>query len=408
MAREIERLTDAKVRKTKTPGYLHDGAGLYLQITDAGSKSWIFRYTLAGKTREMGLGSFDVFTLAEARERARTQRKLLADGIDPIEIKRAQKQQAVLERASAITFAQAAEKYIASHRKGWKNGKHVAQWRNTLDTYANPVVGRLPVQAVTTELVMRILEPIWSEKPETASRLRGRIEKILGWAATSGYRTGDNPARWRGHLENLLAKKSSVQKVKHMPALPYQQVNEFMQQLREQPGNAARALEFAILCASRTGEVRGGKPEEFDLDAGVWTIPAERMKAKQEHRVPLSPRAIELVKAQSGTEYVFHSERTPDQPFSDMALLAVLKRMGRDNVTVHGFRSTFRTWAAELTSYPFEMCEVALAHKVGTEVSQAYMRSDMMEKRRRLMRDWQRFCDTPTKGAKVTPIRKSA
>ncbi len=407
MAREIERLSDLRVKRAKAPGYYHDGAGLYLQVSDSGSKSWIFRYTLAGKTREMGIGSYNAFGLADARDRARAQRKLLADGLDPIAIRDAQRQQQALQQASTITFSKAAEKYITSHRKGWKNGKHVAQWKNTLETYAYPVFGKLPVQAVDTGLVMRVLEPIWSEKPETASRLRGRIERVLGWATVQGYRTGDNPARWRGHLENLLAKKSAVHRVKHQPSLPYQKMGEFMQALREQPGAAAKALEFTILTAARTGEVRGAKPEEFDHDNGVWVVPSGRMKGKVEHRVPLSPRALELVK-DGGREYVFHSERTPGQQFSDMALLAVLKRMGRDDVTVHGFRSTFRTWAAERTSYPHEMCEVALAHRVGTEVSRAYQRSDMMEKRRRLMRDWERHCNTPTDGAKVTPIRKSA
>jgi integrase len=426
-SREDKRLSDREVKNLRVPGYHHDGAGLYLQVAqriEKGkpahgefSKSWIFRFTSPHpnpKTekrpwvREMGLGGYPTFSLSEARERARAQRQLLADGVDPIAARAALRAQEALRQAKTLTFAECAEKYIAAHRKGWRNDKHVDQWRNTLDTYAGPVIGKLPVQAVDTGLVMRVLEPIWNDKPETASRVRGRVERVLGWATVNGYRTGDNPARWRGHLDNLLPKKSTVRAVEHHPALPYAKIGEFMQELREQPGAAARALEFAILTAARTGEVRGAKPGEFDLDKGIWIVPASRMKAKKEHRVPLSPRALELVKAQPKGGYLFHSDRAKDKAFSDAAMGAVLKRMKRTDITVHGFRSTFRDWAAECTSYPREMCEMALAHTLSSEVEAAYLRTDLFEKRRRLMRDWANYCSKPQGTAKVTPIRKSA
>lgn len=410
MAREVDRLSAKTVEKAKQPGYYHDGAGLYLQVGDAGSKSWIYRYTLAGKTREMGLGSHGAFTLAEARERARTQRKLLADGVDPIAARDAQKTQELLRKANTLTFAQCAEKYIAAHRAGWRNPKHVAQWTNTLRDYAEPVIGKLPVHEVDTARVMRVIEPIWTKKAETAQRVRGRIERILDWARVQKYREGENPARWRGHLDKLLPNPSRVHVVKNLAALPYNRIGAFVRELREQPGTAAKALEFAILTAARTGEVRGAKWPEFDLEAGVWTVPPERMKAKKLHRVPLSPRALEIVKAQSRDgDYVFHSERTPDKPFSDMAMLKVLERMERDEVTVHGFRSTFRDWTAEQTSYPRDVCEMALAHAIESDVEAAYRRGDLLEKRRALMKDWARFCATPsTKGNVVSIKRRTA
>lgn len=412
MARTVDRLTPLKVTKTKAPGYYHDGAGLYLQVSPALTKSWIFRYTRHGKTREMGLGPIGTFGLEEARERARKQRQLLKDGLDPIEVRGAQRATQRAEDARTLTFAECAEKYIAAKvDTPGRNPKHVGQWRRTLEDYAGPIIGKLPVQGVDDALVFKVLEPIWKKIPETASRLRGRIEQVLDWATAMKLRSGENPARWRGHLKSLLPKKSAVHRVVHLKALPHARVAEFVADLRKQPGVGARALELTILTAARSGEVRGARPNEFDLDAGIWTIPAERMKAKRQHRVPLSARAVQLIreqlKAEPDAEFVFPGIKA-GQAMSDMTLLAVLKRMKRKNVTVHGFRSTFRDWGAEQTSYPREMLEMALAHALPSEVEAAYLRSDMMDKRRRLMTDWARYCDTPQRGENVTPIRKPA
>lgn len=305
----------------------------------------------------------------------------------------------------------APRKYIAAKiDTPGRNPKHVEQWRRTLDQYAGPVIGKLPVQAVDTPLVLKVLEPIWKAKAETASRLRGRIEKVLGWAKTREYRAGENPARWRDHLESLLPKKGDVHTVEHLAALPYAEIAKFMRDLKEQSGVAARAVELVVLAAARSGEVRGAKPAEFNLDEALWIVPAERMKARKEHRVPLPPRAVEIVRAQlkahPDAEFVFPGLK--GRALSDMSLTAVLRRMKVEGATVHGFRSSFRDWGAEQTSYPREMLEIALAHKVGNEVERAYLRSDMMEKRRKLMRDWQRYIDTPRAGGKVLPMRRKA
>lgn len=411
MARQIEKLNDARVKKTKAPGYHFDGNGLYLQVSEAGTKSWIFRYTLNGKSREMGLGAFPLISLAEARGEATDKRKLLRDHIDPIEARAAQRAQKRVQAAKSVLFAECAERYIAAHRSGWRNPKHAAQWTATIETYANPALGPMPVQDVATGHILRVLEPIWSTKPETASRLRGRIERILDWAKGREYRSGDNPARWRGHLENQLAKPGKVRRVESHAALPYSKIAAFMVDLRAQEGTAARALEFTILDAARTGEAIGAKPGEFNLEERIWTIPGARMKAGREHRVPLSARAVAIVKAElaahPGGEYVFPG-RFDGTALSNMAMLELLKRMGHDDITVHGFRSTFRDWAAEQTSYPHDMCEMALAHVQDDKTVAAYLRTDMMEKRRRLMNDWAKYCDTPKAGAKVSPIRKAA
>lgn len=409
MARQIERLSAKAVEKGKRPGYYCDGGGLYLQVSPSLTKSWIFRYTLAGKTREMGLGSLNAFTLAEARDEARLQRKLLAKGLDPIVERDAHRAQESLRRANSLTFAECAKRCIADRRAGWRNGKHVAQWENTLETYAGPVIGNLLVHDVDTPQVLRVLQPIWTEKPETASRVRSRIENVLNWAKAHGYRQGENPARWRGHLDNILPKGSKVRRVQHLAALPYGEIGAFVAALRKQPGTAPQALEFAILTATRTGEVRGAKPEEFDLVKGMWTVPGERMKGGKEHRVPLSPRAIEIIKAQpEGGDYVF-AGRWPKKPMSDGAMLMALERAGHGNVTVHGFRSTFKDWASEQTNYSREVSEMALAHEISSDVEAAYRRGDLFEKRRRLMQDWARYCDAPNRGGKVLPLaRKKA
>jgi len=400
MADAKKKLTDLACRRAG-PGYLSDGGGLYLQTTAAGAKSWVFRFQLNKRPREMGLGSFSTFSLAEARERARKQRQLLADGVDPIEARKAGRAAAQLEQAQALTFDACAEQYIEAHRAGWRNEKHGDQWTSTLKAYASPVFGSLPVQAVDTTLVMRALGDVWRTKTETASRVRGRIESVLDWATVRGYRKGDNPARWRGHLDKLLPKRSKVAKVEHHPALPYAELPEFVKALRAQAGTAARALEFLILTAARSGEVIGARWEEFDLDQATWVVPGARMKAARPHEVPLPPRAVAILRAQEATrlgDFVFPGMR-PKAPLSNMAMLAVLKRMGRGDLTAHGFRSTFRDWAAEQTNYPGEVAEMALAHVVGNKVEAAYRRGTMKEKRRQLLADWARYCE-PKRGAR--------
>lgn len=344
----------------------------------------------------MGLGSLDRVTLATARSKADAARQQLGRGLDPLVEKQKSADADALEVAKRITFMDAALQYIESHRAGWKNAKHASQWGNTLRDYAYPVFGKLPVQDVDTALVIKALTPIWHTKTETASRLRGRIESVLDWATTSGFRTGDNPARWRGHLDNLLPKPSAVRAVVHHPALPFTEIGSFVADLRQALGTSARALEFLILTASRTSEVIGAKWDEFDKDCHVWTIPASRMKAKREHRVPLSTRAREIVimmrKTASG-DYVFEGDK-PKRPLSSMALLMLLRRMGRGDLTAHGFRSTFRDWAAERTNYPREVCEQALAHTIPDAVEAAYRRGDLFAKRRKLLLAWDSECNT--------------
>lgn len=404
--RQVKRLSDRFVKTVKRPAYYADGDGLYLQVSPAATKSWIFRYARQSKEREMGLGSERVYSLAEARAKASDARRLLVEGVDPIAARDGQRAQERLQKASTLTFAKCAEKYIASHRAGWRNPKHVAQWENTLDTYAGEVIGRLAVKDVDTALVVRTLEPIWTKKPETASRLRGRIERILDWARVMGYRTGENPARWRGHLDKLLAGSLNRKSREHLAALPYDEIGAFVADLRKMEGTAARALEFLILTAARTGEVIGAPPAEVDEAQALWTIPGERMKVGREHRVPLSSRALEIANAQPDGPFLFAGGKE-GEPLSDMAMLKVLQRMGRKGLTVHGFRSTFRDWASERTSYPREVCEMALAHTISDKVEAAYRRGDLFDKRKRLMLEWERFCDTPKQVAKVTSIKKA-
>jgi integrase len=401
-----QRLSAKAVEKQRRSGYFGDGHGLYLQVTPTRAKSWIFRYTLNGRAREMGLGSARTVTLAEARRKAHDARKLLDDRIDPIDKRKAEHEAQRLEKARALTFAQCAERYIEAHRAGWRNAKHAYQWTQSLgETYCAPI-NALPVADVDTGAVLRVLEPIWNTKAETAIRLRARIERVLDWATTRGYREVENPARWRGHLQNLLSMRKKRDRVTHHPALPYEQIGAFMEALRAQEGTAARALEFVILTAARTGEVINAKPEEFDLAKALWTVPAARMKGGREHRVPLSPRAVGIIEAQPEGEHVFPGAKE-GQPLSNMAMLMLLKRMGRGDLTVHGFRSTFRDWTAERTSYAREVCEMALAHTIGDATEAAYRRGDLFEKRRRLMGEWSRYCERPSKAAKVLKIKKS-
>jgi len=396
MVRQINRLNALSVNRVSVKGLYPDGDGLYLQVTrnDAGdiNKSWLLRFWLRGKTREMGLGSLKRFNLAEARERARRARQLVVDGVDPIEARDAERLKAAQEAAKSVTFKVCAEKYINAHRAAWKNAKHAAQWTATLETYVYPVIGNLPVQSVDTGMISEILEPIWATKAETAGRVRGRTEVILDWARVRGFRAGENPARWRGHLDKLLPARSRVRTVKHHAALPFSELPAFMHQLRDENGVAARALEFLILTAARTSEVLELPPEEIhDM---LWTVPAARMKADKEHRVPLSTRARhivdEMAKRYEGP-FVFPGLKL-NKGLSNMALLKLLARMGRPDLTAHGFRSTFRDWASESTSHAPDAVEMALAHTIDNKVEAAYRRGDLFNKRVALMEDWQFFC----------------
>ena len=402
----IGKLTALAVQRAKRRGYYNDGGGLYLRVAESGSKSWVFRFRAAGKLREMGLGPVATLGLKEARERALACRRLRLDGIDPIEKRKAARSEAALKAANALTFRECAERYIAAHHDSWKNAKHAAQWPATLETYAYPVFGELPVDAVDVDLVIKAVEPIWKIKTETASRLRGRIEAVLDWATVRRLRHGENPARWRGHLNRLLPQRSKVQKVQHHAALPYSEIGGFMAELQKLEGAAAGALEFAILTATRTSEVLGAKWEEIDFAERVWTIPAERMKAGREHRVPLPAAGLAILVAMSAirmNDYVFPGARA-GRPLNSRALLDLLQHMGRKDITAHGFRSTFRDWCAERTYYPREICEQALAHTVGSSVERAYQRSDLIDRRRRLMDDWARFC--AMRRGEVVPIRR--
>jgi integrase len=391
MAREIGRLTALAIKRAKQRGYYHDGGGLYLAIAANGSRSWVFRYGPQGK-RHHGLGPLHTVTLAEARERARQCRQLLLDGLDPIAEKRARIAAARLEAAKAITFADAAETYIAAHHPAWKNRKNEQQWCNTLATYAYPVIGKLPVAAIDTGLVMRVVEPIWRTKNETASRVRMRVERILSWATTHGYRNGDNPARWQGHLDNLLPPQTKVAPVQHHKALPFAEIPEFIVRVRERDGLAGEALIFLILTAARTSEVLGARWDEFELKTGVWTIPAGRMKASREHRVPLSDGAIAILKN-------LPRDNARPFPLSNMAFLQLLKRMGIA-VTAHGFRSSFRDWAAETNEAPRDVVEMALAHAISDKTEAAYRRGDLFRKRKVLMDDWAAFCLLQRRGGR--------
>ena len=398
MARTLNRLSAVTVASQKKRGYHADGGNLYLRVASGGTKNWIFRFTIDGKTRDAGLGSYPAVSRAKARDEADKCRRQVASGIDPIEARNAQRAALRIEAAQAITFEQCAEAYIASHEAGWKNDKHRAQWRSTLATYVYPVIAAMPVKVVDTGLVMKILEPIWTTKPETASRVRGRIEVVLNWAKVHGYRGGENPAQWRGHLDHLLPAKGKVRRIKHHAALPYREISTFMEQLRDQKSLTARALEFLILTATRTQETLNATWEEIDWDFSLWTIPAERMKGTREHRVPLAPRAHELLSEMAGiktNEFLFPGTK-PGRPLSQMSLLMLLRRMGYEHVTTHGFRSSFRDWAAECTSFPGEAAELSLAHAVPRAVEAAYRRGDMLDKRRQMMEAWGAFVGAHT------------
>ena len=393
MAQNLSKLSALTVAKVSKPGYYSDGGGLVLQVSASGSRSWLFRFDFAGRRREMGLGGLNAVSLAEARNRARECRSQLQLGQDPLHARDAERINTRLKASRVLTFAQCAAAYINAHRASWKNVKHGDQWTNTLATYAGPIIGDIPVAAVDTDLVVKVLMPIWEAKTETATRLRGRIESVLDWATVSKFRTGDNPARWRGHLENLLANPNKIAPVKNHPALPWQEIGEFVSDLEHRDGIAARAVRFAILTACRSGEIRGAAWDEIDLQAKVWTVPAERMKAGKEHRVPLSDAALAILDASPRDGRLVFPGRKGTQ-LSDMSLTAVLRRMGRGDITVHGFRSTFRDWCSEAVgnAFPREVCEHALAHSLPDKVEAAYRRGDLLTKRIELMRAWAEYC----------------
>ena len=408
--RQLNRLSAKTIAFKKHPGMYCDGGGLYLQVTPSGSKTWIFRFrsALTRKLRDMGLGALHTVGLPEAREKAAAQRRSLLDGQDPIQAREQERQRKAMEAAKAVTFAQCASSYVESHKAGWRNAKHAEQWTKTLEAYADPVIGALPVQDVDTGLVLNILEPIWSTKAETASRLRARIENILDWARVRGYRSGENPARWKGHLNQLLPALAKKSRVAHHKAMRFCEVGEFVAKLRALPSVSARCLEFTILTAARTSEAIKARPDEIDLDNATWTIPASRMKAQKEHRVPLSPRAVEIAREMLNLEqdYLFASAGK-GQPISNMAMLTLLDRM-QVEVTVHGFRSSFRDWAAERTAFPHEVCEMALAHTIGNAAEAAYRRGDLFEKRRKMMDAWSDFINAPRLEGAVIPMRNAA
>ena len=418
MPRRARGLSAALVAKAK-PGRYGDGAGLYLLVRPNG-RWYCVRYRHAGRAREVGLGPAagpGAITLAEAREAARPIWQAHRQGLDPLAQRRAEK---MAQRAQGVSFRDEAERYIASHSAGWRSERHGDQWRVSLDKYVYPILGDLPVASIETAHVLQVVQPLWATKSETASRLRGRIEMVLDAAAARGLRTGANPARWKGGLAHLLPARGKVSRPVHLPALPYDDLPEFMSLLRERAGSGAQALQFAILTAARTGEVLSATWQEIDMDAALWTIPAARMKSHRLHRVPLSPAALGILRAAwAQREEITGGAPGPADPvfrtvLSDaqmgpMAMIVVLRRMARTDVTVHGFRSTFRDWCAERTNYPSEAIEMALAHAVGNKVEAAYRRGDLLERRQRLMRDWAAFClsgeDASASKGKVVALR---
>ncbi len=380
------------VRKIETakPGKYGDGANLYLVVSETGAKKWVLRFTWRGKPKEMGLGSATGVSLADAREKAATARRTIAKGINPIEERK--------RDGSIPTFGEVADELRQSLSQGFRNEKHKAQWKSTLENYAAPLRAK-PVDIIGTDDVLAVLKPIWTTKAETASRVRARIEKVLDGAKAKGFRDGENPARWRGHLDHLLPRPSKLARGHHA-AMPYEDVAAFIVKLRKREASAAQALELCILTAARSGEILGMQWSEIDLDTKVWTVPANRMKAGREHRVPLSPRAVailrQLEKPKAG-EFVFPGQAR-NKPLSNMAMEMILRRMKIENATVHGFRSSFRDWAGNVSNFPREVVETALAHVIGDKAEQAYRRRDALEKRRSLMDDWAAYCTTPKSG----------
>lgn len=386
----------ARKVETADTGRHGDGRGLFLYVKPSGSRSWVLRYQVQGRRHDLGLGAYPDVTLAMARERTTEARRLIAEGEDPIAKRR---------QANPKTFKDAALELIESKRVGWKSAKHAAQWTSTLESYAFPSLGRMQVTNIATADVIGALKPIWSDKPETANRVRQRIEAVLDYSSALGIRTGDNPARWKGHLDHLLPKPTKVRAVKHHPALPHAEISEFMGDLSKRTGVGARALGFTILTAARSGETRRMVWGEVDLESSIWIIPADRMKAGKEHRVPLTPETIALMgPRRDDSALVFESEAKVGRPISDMSMTAVLRRMGCNGITVHGFRSTFRDWAGETTSFPREVIEAALAHGIKDKAEAAYARSDLFDKRRDLMRAWANVATPKNLGANVIAL----
>jgi integrase len=388
MPKKAKGLTARQVETMKTPGDHADGNGLYMRVKPSGMKTWLFRYQVNGHRHAMGLGSTRLKSLAQAREKSYELALKISDGIDPIQERK------VLERKTSITFMDAAARYIKVMRPSWKNVKHAQQWQNTLDKYCTPIAD-LPVDKIDSYLVMQCLEPIWAVIPETASRIRGRMEKILDWSRVNGYREGENPARWSGHLDQSLPRKTKITTVKGHASMPYTELPQFWPVLNLLQGLGARALEFTILTACRTSEVLNAKWQEIDEPSQIWTIPAERMKAGKEHRVPLSNATLFLLNAlknQQRGDLIFPGQKR-NQPLSNMTMLKVLQRL-EHAYTPHGFRSTFRTWISEKTNHVHEVAEAALAHTIGDKVVAAYQRGDLFEKRRQLMLDWANFVNS--------------
>jgi integrase len=399
---KFKQLTARAVNSATERGYYGDGSGLYLQISKYGTKSWVFRYKMHGRSREMGIGPLNTFTLAEARERARTARQRVKDGIDPIQAKREKQAVKLAAEAKRITFEEAAGLYIDAHKAAWSK-RHVAQWRSSLEQHAFPILGKLTVDAIELPHIRRVLEPMWNVTTETASRVRLRIERILAWATVGGFRTGDNPARWTGHLAEMLPSRAKLQAVKHLAAMPFGDLPDFMSKLRNRDDLTSRALEFTILTAARTGETLGATWDEIDLKAAVWTVPDERTKSGRMHRVPLSKRAVEIL------ELSPHGDNSRIFPIPTMKMVRMLRNM-HNSYTVHGFRSTFSDWARERTHYARDVVEMCLAHAIKDKTEAAYRRGDALDKRRRLMNEWDRYCSSPAPSlvAKITPIGASA
>lgn len=408
MPKIAKELTSIEVKRLTKPGNHPVGgvSGLLLQVTGNGARTWVLRTTVGNKRRDIGLGSYPGVTLALARDKARETKELIGKGIDPVEQKKAIRAQLIAAQSSALTFDEAADKLHRSKSTEFRNAKHAAQWITTIKTYASPLIGKLPVADVELAHIVKILEPIWQTKTETATRLRGRLEQVLAWATVSGFRKGDNPARWKGHLDAVLPKPSKIAKVVHHKALPIDDMSGFMVDLRKRQGMSARALEFLILTATRSGDVRGALWSEIDLNSRVWIIPAERMKIQKEHRIPLSDQALALLRnlpRMADTNLVFPAPR--GGVMSDMTMNNVLRRMKVDAVP-HGLRSTFRDWCAERTNYHGDVAEMALAHVIKNAVEAAYRRGDLFTKRSRLMQDWADFLNLPAQAGEVIPINK--
>lgn len=410
MVRKLKELTPVEVKRLIDPGLHRVGKarGLYLKVAPGGSRSWILRVTVGSKRRDIGLGGYPEVTLQRARERAAESRELIRQGIDPVDKRKADRAALISAQAKVITFKDAAVRCHASKAPEFRNVKHRGEWINTLERYAFPAIGSLPVSEIELPHILKVLEPIWHTKTETASRVRQRMEAALTWAAVSKYRSGDNPARWVGNLKELLPAPSKISTVKHHSALPWQQMGQFMADLRAREGVAARALEFGILTAARSGEVRGMEWLEVDFSTKVWTVPENRIKAGKQHRVPLSDDAIAILRNLpqfEGIPYAFAAPR--GGMYSDASLLAVVRRMGVD-ATPHGFRSSFKDWARSNTAYPDEVSELALAH-VGSDATRAaYARDELLPKRQKLMADWAKYCRTITTEGAIIPLREKS